>query len=189
MKVCNCIFAVFSSEKNRIFCDYQNKPAGFTIIELLITVAILGILSAIVLTNLNDAEESAYLVRAEGEMNNFHDALQLYLNNKGYYPPDANRDIPPGLEDYLETDRWPDGPWPGSVYDWDNWTINGDDVYQLSIRFCELGKPDTCQFPNQEWADDFKVKSAVYYCIEGPCRAHGNEPADYPGYCVNCESN
>jgi hypothetical protein len=134
-----------------------------------------------------DARNQAYLARAEEELNSFHDALQLYRGDNGSYPGDVSRGIPSGLGPYLSPGDWPNGPWPGSVYDWDHWSLGGEDVYQISIRFCEQGKPDTCNFPNQDWASDFKTKSAVYYCIEGPCRPHESEPADYPGYCVNCE--
>jgi general secretion pathway protein G len=177
---------------NRLNSNYLSKNGihkngGFTIIELLIVIAIIGILAAYVLTSVGDARSSAYLARAEGEMENFHDAVQLYRSDHGSYPADVSRDIPSGLGPYLSSGNWPQGPWPDSVYDWDNWTINGENVYQISIRFCEQGKPDTCNFPNKDWASDFKIKSAVYYCMDGPCRSHESEPVGYPGYCVNCE--
>jgi hypothetical protein len=124
-------------------------------------------------------------------------ALEMYkLDHGGEYPADANRDIPSGLEQYLaggDVDNWPKAPWPGSVYDWDNWEDPDDSdlrIYQVSIRFCPAGGDiTTCKFPEEDWAANFDVNSSVYYCIEGNCRAHINEDIDYPGYCVNCQNN
>lgn len=162
---------------------------GFTIIELLIVVSIIGVLSAVVLASVGDVRDKAYQARAESETKSFREALQLYMSDHGNPPADVSRGIPSGLESYLSSNHWPEAPWPNSSYDWDNWDINGQDVYQISIRFCEQNQPETCDFPNKDWADDFKINSAVYHCIEGPCRSHESEPFDYPGYCLNCRDN
>lgn len=109
------------------------------------------------------------------------------------YPCDVNRDIPPGIGQYIaggNVSYWPDAPWSGSVYDWDNYQDPDDSskrVYQVSIRFCpQFGTIDQCNFPNEWWAEGFDVNSSLYYCVEGNCRPHPGEAADYPGYCANC---
>lgn len=161
---------------------------GFTLIELLIVIGIIGILGGIVLASVNSARDSAYFARTQKEVRSMADAIWLYQLENGDYPPDANRNIPPGIEQYLGSgDHWPDAPWPDSVYDWDNWEVGGEDIFQISIRFCPQGGTiDQCNFPEEDWASDFEVNSAVYYCLEGPCRSHASEPVDYPGYCMNC---
>ncbi len=159
---------------------------GFTLLELLIVIAIIGLLSSVVLSSMSGTRDQAYLARAQSEAESFHSAVLLYRQDNNEYPPDEDRSIPSEMESYLGNEAWPDGPWPGSVYDWDNWEIDGERVMQLSIRFCEYDNPSSCQFPDADWAEDFKVNSAVYYCIEGECRPHEEEPADYPGYCLNC---
>lgn len=162
---------------------------GFTIIELLIVVAIIGVLASYVLADINQVRDEAYATRAQAEFDSFRESIEMYVNDHGQYPPDADRDIPAGLETYLQSQHWPDAPWPGGVYDWDNWTIGGDKVIQLSIRFCEMGDPGSCQFPDEPWASDFQVNSAAYFCLQGDCRAHSNEPESYPGHCFNCDSS
>lgn len=165
---------------------------GFTLMELLVVISIIGILAAILLPAFSSAKKSAYLARAKGEFKQVGVALELYTNANGSYPPDANRDLPPGLEAYLGGSNWPKAPWPGSVYDWDAWApadIAFDpkqQIYQISVRFCPLGEPTQCQFPDEPWAQDFDYYSAVYYCLSGPCRAHSSQPISHPGYCVNC---
>lgn len=160
---------------------------GFTLIELLVVISIIGILAAVVITSLSSTRHSAFEARAQMEIRSFATAMQRYMARFGEYPPDESRNIPSGLEAYLSNDGWPDGPWPESVYDWDNWTIDGTPVIQLSVRFCPQGGPlSACTFPTADWADNFGVNSAYFYCFQGPCRSHENEPRNYPGYCVNC---
>lgn len=115
--------------------------------------------------------------------------MYLFLiDNDGEYPEDASRSVPPGLEPYLGPGTWPDAPWPDSVYDWENWSINGVQTYQISIRFCDIGGSN-CNYPNEDWAENFDAKSAVFYCFEGTCQSHSSPSTDFehPGYCVNCQ--
>ena len=162
---------------------------GFTLIELLIVIAIIGILSSLVISGMRHARETAYLAKAKKELRSIHESIELYRTDHwGNYPPDTNRDVPPGLERYLGPGIWPDAAWPGSVFDWENWNdpSTGEKIYQISIRFCPLGKPDECRFPVRSWAKNFDINSSVYYCLLGACRSHINRPIDHPGYCVNC---
>lgn len=169
--------------------DRCRSTQGFTFTELLITIAIIGILTTVVLTNLVPARDSAITARALVEFRQFENALQQYnLDTGGGYPPDADRDVPTELESYLGGDNWPDGPWPNSVYDWDAYTSDGEQTYQISLRFCPVGGPlEDCSIPNTDWADDFDINSAYFYCFSGNCKSHPTEPREYPGYCVNCD--
>lgn len=165
------------------------KKNAFTLVEMLLVVAILGIFAGITFIVFSDqAKERAYYGRALKEFESFHYALLFYKEANEDYPPDANRDIPAGLEQYLAPGEWPAGPWPGSNYDWENWDDpnTGEKIYQISIRFCPLGEPEQCHIPNQPWAEYFDIYSSVYFCVEGPCRPHINKPVDHPGHCVNC---
>ena len=173
-----------------VFCLEKRKDSGFTLIELLVVIAILGILLAIVLLSIRTAYEGAYKARAELELRQLNSAMHIYRLDLGYYPDDADRGLPSGLEYYLPSGSWPNAPWPGSVYDWDNWEDpdnSGRRIVQISIRFCDVGAElGECYFPSYDWAEDFGVDSGFFYCIEGKCRSHINQPLDYPGYCVNC---
>ena len=162
----------------------QNKRA-FTLIELLVVVAVVSVLATLLYTGITAAQNKAYTARAVKEFRSFAQAMTVYLLKNDTYPPDVNRDIPAGLEPYLANNgNWPDGPYPGSVYDWDN--IGGADPYiQISLRFCDING-NNCRFPIESWAQDFDKNSAMYWCFEGVCRSHSSQPVDHPGYCVNC---
>lgn len=168
------------------------KKGGFTLIELLVVIAIIGILASVVLSSIHGAKNRAQYNRAVLEMRQMETALFLYSEDHGHvYPNDVSRSIPPGLEVYLHNPSnlgaWPNAPFPGSVYDWDNWDIAGEKVYQISIRFCDVGGAN-CHFPDEPWAIGFDKNSAMYLCIQGPCRSHSSEPLTHPGHCVNCST-
>ncbi|HYE22733.1 MAG TPA: prepilin-type N-terminal cleavage/methylation domain-containing protein [Verrucomicrobiae bacterium] len=169
----------------------KNKTfLGFALIELLVVVAIIGFLASVALVSLNRTRAKAYYARAAKETVELSKALNFYLDAHGSFPADVDRSLPPGLEVYLPSGDWPNAPWPGSVYDWDNWADPNNpsqNIYQISIRFCPIGGPiSSCKFPLEEWAQDFQVNSAVYYCLSGSCRSHISEPLGFPGKCINC---
>jgi prepilin-type N-terminal cleavage/methylation domain-containing protein len=156
---------------------------GFTLIELLVVVAIIGVLAVLIVSSLAAARNKAYSARTLQEFRSFQQAMELYLNDNGNYPADVSRNIPAGVEAYLGGGSWPDGPYPGSVYDWDN--ITQHDYIQISLRFCDVNG-DNCRFPSEAWAQDFDSYSAMYWCFKGECRSHPNRPINHPGFCVNC---
>ena len=177
------------------FAKGNNTNRGFSLIELLIAISIIGILASISIATFSSIRNSSYEAKTKAEFRSVEQSLELFFyDNDGVYPADTDRDVPPGLESYLAPGIWPDAPYPGSVYDWDNWSPSqlDDDpkeqVYQISVRFCPIGGSlSECNFPDEDWAQDFGLNSALYYCIEGPCRSHSDEAYDYPGHCINCD--
>jgi len=174
----------------------SRQMKGFTLVEVLVVVSIISLLSAVTVTTMQQVRQQTRLSTAKQELRSFHQAMQLYMRDREKWPDDVNRDIPAGLGPYLSSGDWPQGPWPGSVYDWDNWSASelephdphDQRVLQISIRFCPLGDTDEsdCRFPDAEWAENFDYHSSVYYCVQGPCRSHSSTGVDHPGLCVNC---
>lgn len=170
----------------------QEKNRGFTLMEILIVIGIIAVLGGIVAGSLLSGRDKAYTARAMLEFRSLSNALELYKIDNGGYPADVDRGLPSGLEEHLSGGHWPNAPWPGSVYDWDNWEnpdVSDERIVQFSIRFCAIDEtdPENCPFPQEAWAADFDINSAVYYCVEGDCRSHNSQPANYPGYCLNCD--
>jgi prepilin-type N-terminal cleavage/methylation domain-containing protein len=63
---------------------YMKK--GFTLIEILIVVAIIAILASVVLVGLAPAQQSGRDARRLSDLREAQNALELYYNAKGVYP-------------------------------------------------------------------------------------------------------
>lgn len=59
---------------------------GFTLIEMLIVVAIIAILAGVVLTGITGFQASARDTKRIGDLRNVQNYLELYFNRCGYYP-------------------------------------------------------------------------------------------------------
>jgi len=66
---------------------------GFTLIEMLIVVAIIGILASIVVVGLNTSRKQARDTRRLADLRGIQTALELYYNKNGYYPGGIGADL------------------------------------------------------------------------------------------------
>ncbi|MCA9333011.1 type II secretion system protein [Candidatus Saccharibacteria bacterium] len=180
------------------------KQNGFTLIEIVMVIAILGVLAVIVYAiTVPNWKQRTYYSRSISELNTMQNAFKLYLAKYNDYPPDENRNVPAGIKEFIQSqagsEAWPEAPFPGSVYDYDNWPpdSNGPEhTYQISIRFCNLGESNAvCKANAKKYLssyvdaatlDAWDSQSSMYYCLKGSCRSHQSKPMNHPGYCVNC---
>ena len=81
------------------FASQSRKAAvgGFTLIEVMVVVIILGILAAIVVPRLTGRTEEAKKVKAEVDIKNIEAALELFNLDNGFYPSTEQ-----GLEALIE---------------------------------------------------------------------------------------
>lgn len=63
---------------------------GFTLIEILVVISIIGILAAFILPNLTGMRERAADVQAKNNLNQLKSALRLYYNDNQKYPTVAS---------------------------------------------------------------------------------------------------
>jgi general secretion pathway protein G len=94
--------------------------AGFTLIELMVVLVIIGVLAALIVPNVLDRAEDARATAAKTDVNNLMQALKLYKLDNQRYPTGEQGlqalvskptaiPIPPNWKSYV--DKLPNDPW------------------------------------------------------------------------------
>lgn len=116
------------------------RAAGFTLIELMVVLVIIGVLAALIVPNVLDRADDARVTAARTDVTNLTQALKLYRLDNLRYPTTeqglqalvakpAAAPLPPSWRPYLE--KLPRDPW-GHPYQYLNPGIRGEvDVMSL----------------------------------------------------------
>jgi general secretion pathway protein G len=118
----------------------RRAQRGFTLIELMVVLVIIGVLAALIVPNVLNRTDDARVTAARTDVGNLVQALKLYKLDNQRYPsgdqglqalvvkPTAGA-IPPNWKPYL--DKLPNDPW-GRSYQYANPGVKGEiDVYSL----------------------------------------------------------
>lgn len=115
--------------------------SGFTLIEVLVTATIIGLLSTIGFVSYKSVSGQGRYDRAVNDMNNILTAAQLYYQANGNYPDDT---WPGPVAELVPAfmQQWPNPPCTNMIYDWENWPAAGppwspgntDGILRVSLR-------------------------------------------------------
>jgi general secretion pathway protein G len=122
--------------------DFRRLPAplrraaqaGFTLIELMVVLVIIGVLAALIVPNVLDRAEEARATAAKTDVNNLMQALKLYKLDNQRYPTSeqglqaliskpSTPPVPLNWKPYL--DKLPNDPW-GRPYQYLNPGVRGE---------------------------------------------------------------
>ncbi|MCE5184725.1 MAG: type II secretion system GspH family protein [Planctomycetaceae bacterium] len=67
--------------------EIENKKAGFTLVELLTTMAVVGILLTLLIPALSAVQKKAVNVRQKAQFHTIELGLEAFRNDRGEYPP------------------------------------------------------------------------------------------------------
>jgi prepilin-type N-terminal cleavage/methylation domain-containing protein len=94
-------------------------PRGFTLVEIMVVVVIIGLLAAIAIPAFQEARRSTVATRVATDLKVFSEAFALYALEHGVYPPDVTPGvIPPLMVGHLPSSFTRATP-AGGFYDWD----------------------------------------------------------------------
>lgn len=117
------------------------RQTGFTLIEIMVVVVILGILAALVVPRVLDRPDQARAVAARQDIAGIMQALKLYRLDNGRYPSaeqglralverPTGGQVPQNWKQYL--DKLSNDPW-GAPYQYLNPSVHGGDVDVFSL--------------------------------------------------------
>lgn len=91
---------------------------GFTLVELMIVVCIIGMLGAVAIPSMRNARIQAQAMAIANDMRVFGQAFSQHsIDYKGYYPFSIAGNLPDAVAQYLKTpDDFPKGPACGGSY-------------------------------------------------------------------------
>lgn len=126
----------------------KSRACGFTLIEIMVVVIIIGVLAALVVPKIMSRPDEARVIAAKQDIATLLQALKLYRLDNIRYPSGeqglmalvvkpAGEPVPPNWKSGGYLERLPKDPW-GSAYQYLNPGIHGEiDVFSLGAD----GKP------------------------------------------------
>ncbi len=137
------------------------RTKGFTLIEVLVVVAILGILAALVVPRIMDRPDEAKRLAAKTNVNAIVQALKLYRLDNGTYPTTdqglaalvqkpTTAPVPANWKQGGSLDNLPKDPWGGD-YQYLNPGVHGEiDVFSLGADRARGGEGNAADIGNWE---------------------------------------
>ena len=126
--------------------------SGFTLIEVMVVVVILGILASIIVPKIMDKPDEARIVKAKQDIRAIQSALEMYKLDNFVYPTTdqglqalvtkpTTDPVPPHWKQYL--DRLPIDPWD-NPYQYLNPGVHGPiDIWSYGPKGPTAGSSDT----------------------------------------------
>lgn len=126
----NAIDNILSTFKSRAKSKATNNEAGFTLIEMMVVIAIIGVLAALVVPRIMGRPDEARVTAAKQDIGTINQALKLYRLDIGRYPTTEQglnalvartsvEPIPQNWKSGGYLDALPNDPW-GNPYQYAN---------------------------------------------------------------------
>ncbi len=125
----------------------KKREQGFTLVELMVVIVIIGLLATVVVINVMPAQDTARMRKAEADIATLEQGIEMYRLNRMNYPSTGD-----GLQALVSQGfikRLPDDPW-GNPYRYAAPGRDGQpfDVYTYGADGREGGEGDDADIGN-----------------------------------------
>ena len=145
------------TETERTIAEARRKRAGFTLVELMVVIVIIGLLATVVAINVLPSQDRAMVGKAKADISVLEQAIETYRLDNLTFPDDLQALVAPpaGLarpERYRQggyVRRLPEDPW-GNPYQYRRPSAHGGqfDVFSLGADGREGGEGNDADLGN-----------------------------------------
>ena len=141
----------------------MKRAGGFTIVELLIVIVVIGILAAIVIIAFNGIQIRAYEAKALSIVNAYEKGLKMYKAEKGRYPSYTNDNMSNVWVCLGSADQYParDGFAAGQCETWSGPTVVTDEGFVNELRTV-MGPPVSGELPVIDYGSG-RARGVMYH--------------------------
>lgn len=112
----------------------NRKQRGFTLIEIMVVVVIIGMLATLILPKVLGRQDEAFIAKAKSDIRAISSSIKLYKLDNFKYPTGLNELVTGGSKGRGYLDKVPKDPWgkeyqyayPGSNLEFDVWSLGAD---------------------------------------------------------------
>lgn len=144
-----------------ILSGYRSNRAGFTLVEIMIVVGIIGLLTAMALPSFAHNRKRSRQTAFVNDLRIFADAADYVTTTTGTYLEDSDEGVlPTGLEGYVRPDRWARQTPIGGA--WDATKDNGGVASGIGVYFASTPPGDAYMTEIDELYDDGNLSTGLF---------------------------